>query len=1124
MRRTLCILLAAVFCAALIPTCAGAEEPETALRTDAAFPAPIGEPDPEATPIATRADLEAVAEDPGGSYVLTGDIDLGDSLWLPLEEFSGTLDGQGHAIRNLRITEASAARAKTPYVGLFSHIGAATVKNLCLDGADVRCGWGQGHAQTTGGLSGRIDDSTVENCVLSGSVAVTFGTGGAETGGVCGDSYQSVFTDCVSFCDVSVSWSKEAAIAYGIGPAGGLVGEGTYDLYRNCWSAGSVSGLCTAGGLAGCAVQSSARTCVNLGPVTGDCSTVGGLFGYAQVNENSGMVQCLNLGEIRTGYTYDYSYGSYASSDLCAGGIFGSLQSSGGGAVCSQCVNLGPVTARETFPPHSPAAGGIAGNYTIDHFYGAPVTGTLRDCLNRGTVRALSATGESSSPKAGGVVGYGFINGDHQLVLSRCYSAGSVQAAASQYAAYAGVILGLCGFEGAAAVDHSFALCNAVRAAAAHDPDTQPGPTAGEIAGTGNAVLTDNAALEGIDGVTRRDADEELYLSRTVTAEPYLQRGWDFDTVWAIPSGGGFPTQQWLQEIGGAVKQMDLLRELAARTVSHKGYLITLTGELFAPSSRAYSQPVALLSAALSDAAENDARDGAEVRQLYLDLGFRPDRIRQYNYDGLDLAGWADSAYAFTIAHKHILVNGQMENLLSVTTCGTQTLPEALGDLLPLHDKAFLGSSAYRVAWEYQQAVQQALGEYIQAMEDTDLDELPLKVLLNGHSLGGAAADLEAAWFTNYAAGGAWWSGLCAQRDIFAYTFGAIDAIWTGETVDCSRPVSAGYENIHNIYNLYDTYGPYNLRTDIVSGKGLLPGLGAAGNTIYGKFGHIDMFSCDFSNRNDSITAVINHRMEGYLTAVAGQDPIGHGQDGMILTLSGTDSLEVTRKGASVISLRDGAVTIGSEAFGVRIGEEGVTLYLPDWGGVDVDIPCGPEDGIDGRISDAGGDGAEKYYEGVALAGGGTLRLALGLHGGAASARLYVLDNDSNPESMVTPDGSTVPVTPCLDYTDLYEQENGLVFRGVASNPGPMAYEGRLVAVAFDGEGRMLDSQVTGTLRILPRETVETPMELTWDGDLPGGSGVTVKLFFVHEQFLLPLSDLSSFGFVPPGLEGGVVF
>ena len=53
-------------------------------------------------PVSNAEDLSKLREDPNGSFVLTDDIDMSGIDWVPLA-FSGTLNGNGHAVYNLTV-------------------------------------------------------------------------------------------------------------------------------------------------------------------------------------------------------------------------------------------------------------------------------------------------------------------------------------------------------------------------------------------------------------------------------------------------------------------------------------------------------------------------------------------------------------------------------------------------------------------------------------------------------------------------------------------------------------------------------------------------------------------------------------------------------------------------------------------------------------------------------------------------------------------------------------------------------------------------------------------------------------------------------------------------------------
>ena len=100
----------------------------------------------ESVNIYTFEDLKAMKDNPSGNYVLKNDIDCQGENWVPFD-FSGTLDGEGHGLLNLNITEVSEGvrttydgnmkTYDTVFSGLFGCIEQGTVKNLSLYGINV---------------------------------------------------------------------------------------------------------------------------------------------------------------------------------------------------------------------------------------------------------------------------------------------------------------------------------------------------------------------------------------------------------------------------------------------------------------------------------------------------------------------------------------------------------------------------------------------------------------------------------------------------------------------------------------------------------------------------------------------------------------------------------------------------------------------------------------------------------------------------------------------------------------------------------------------------------------------------------------------------------------------------
>ena len=143
--------------------------------------------------ISDREGLLRISENPGGSYVLTADIDLSDEPWTPIP-FSGTLDGAGHTIGNLTVTEPGADTAttydgnrkqyETVFGGLFSVANGAEIRNLTLLNAEIDLTTDR-HC-FLGAIAGYAKGTTVSDCKISMRGSLTLSSVNAGVGGVIG--------------------------------------------------------------------------------------------------------------------------------------------------------------------------------------------------------------------------------------------------------------------------------------------------------------------------------------------------------------------------------------------------------------------------------------------------------------------------------------------------------------------------------------------------------------------------------------------------------------------------------------------------------------------------------------------------------------------------------------------------------------------------------------------------------------------------------------------------------------------------------------------------------------------------------------------------------------------------
>ena len=245
----------------------------------------------------TVFDLQNIQNNLAGVYALGRDIDAsataswnGGAGFTPvggISLFTGTFDGQGQTISNLRINQPSGQ-----YVGLFGRNGAtAIVRNLGLLNVSITGG------TATGGVVGR-NEGTITGVYTSGSV-----TSSAGAGGIVGYNYGPL-SNVYSTATVS------APSIY----AGGIAGLSVNANISLAYATGAVSGGQNVGGLVGYFAGGSVTQSYATGAVSGT-SGVGGLLGY-------------NGGSITQSYWDSYTTGQ-------AGGIGTGTASSGLTAVTS---------------------------------------------------------------------------------------------------------------------------------------------------------------------------------------------------------------------------------------------------------------------------------------------------------------------------------------------------------------------------------------------------------------------------------------------------------------------------------------------------------------------------------------------------------------------------------------------------------------------------------------------------------------------------------------------------------------------------------------------------------------------------------------------------------------------
>ena len=343
------------------------------------FLAPIDPPAAGSIPISSRAELEAIKDNLGGSYHLVNDIDLSGAEWVPIgvyptgdiSYFRGTFDGQGNVIRNMRITEdyQYAVLSGNQYAGLFGIAVGAVIKNVGMDNTIISLT--SSKSIQAGAICGAIHiDShpessfSISNCYNTGNILISSSEAlFSSVGGICGNivaSLSSSINQCYNTGDISISTGSYSDDGFAVGGVFGRAECVQFSslpssfLINNCYNTGNILAVSTAdifaGGIGGkfhADASFSINNCYNTGDVTaGDSpsSSAGGIYGkatcFSHNNTSFSINNCYNLGET-----------SASGHRAYAGGIGG----------CSydyfsinNCINIGKVTA-------STRAGGIIG-------------------------------------------------------------------------------------------------------------------------------------------------------------------------------------------------------------------------------------------------------------------------------------------------------------------------------------------------------------------------------------------------------------------------------------------------------------------------------------------------------------------------------------------------------------------------------------------------------------------------------------------------------------------------------------------------------------------------------------------------------------------------------------------
>ncbi|QIB70051.1 DUF4430 domain-containing protein [Aminipila butyrica] len=196
---------------------------------------------------------DGTAQNKGAKAVLVNDIVLGSDTiqtnWTPVgnssNQYTGTFDGAGYTICDLRI-EATAI-----YQGLFGYVGSTgVVRNTTVEGNI------SAKANYAGGIAG-YNAGTIENCCNKAAITSTQ----KYVGGITGSNY----------------------------------GATSYANLIGCYNEGVISAKSDTGGIAGQNRNANISSCYNLAKVESAGSNTGGVVGYGYTGS---ITSCYNVGAV----------------------------------------------------------------------------------------------------------------------------------------------------------------------------------------------------------------------------------------------------------------------------------------------------------------------------------------------------------------------------------------------------------------------------------------------------------------------------------------------------------------------------------------------------------------------------------------------------------------------------------------------------------------------------------------------------------------------------------------------------------------------------------------------------------------------------------------------------------
>ena len=318
--------------------------------------------------------------DKGVNFVLDNDIDMSSvSNFVGIANFKGNFYGNGHVIKNLKISESGSGG----YVGLFKALDYGTVQDLGLENVTITTNNSYGYTprqMTVGALVGELFNGKIENCYVSGG---TISGNATYMGGLVGSNKWNGST--ISDCWANVTVNKTSYSKDKIGAVGGLVAISGGSI-SNSYSLGDVnSAYGYVGGFVGIATGtiSNSFSTGNVKVTNSSSSNTtytggfAGAFGMTSTMRNDYQ---LDDRDVTVTMSNNYSTGTVSASKGSVGGFVGTIITS--------------------------SSGTSASDYTMSNNFSD--SGSASKAIGSGSVSGISAVANSEINS--GISGLGFSN------------------------------------------------------------------------------------------------------------------------------------------------------------------------------------------------------------------------------------------------------------------------------------------------------------------------------------------------------------------------------------------------------------------------------------------------------------------------------------------------------------------------------------------------------------------------------------------------------------------------------------------------------------------------------------------------------------------------------------------